>query len=167
MAQHLCFCVQEIWLCLTGWFFFFCLNQMRSKLKAIQPKEIHSKVGFKLKSCKHSNQMYSTFQKTQKITFTSNKIMIIDVEHGFRPWKWKGQRSRGQSEHLCQAYPKCFRSLSWRNLRTELVLYPNIQKKKKKKNITEPFISMIHLLYTNSWLFRKQLIPLFSIHLYI
>ena len=133
MAQHLCFCVQEIWLCLTGWFFFFCLNQMRSKLKAIQPKEIHSKVGFKLKSCKHSNQMYSTFQKTQKITFTSNKIMIIDVEHGFRPWKWKGQRSRGQSEHLCQAYPKCFRSLSWRNLRTELVLYPNIQKKKKKK----------------------------------
>lgn len=29
--------------------------------------------------------MYSTFQKTQKITFTSNKIMIIDVEHSFRP----------------------------------------------------------------------------------
>lgn len=63
----------------------FCLNQMRPQLKAIQPKQIHSKVGFKLKPCKHSNSMYNTFQKTQKITFTSNKVSIIDVVHRLRP----------------------------------------------------------------------------------
>lgn len=29
--------------------------------------------------------MYSTFQKTQKIIFTSNKVMIIDVVHYLHP----------------------------------------------------------------------------------
>lgn len=62
MKQHLYFCVQEInYLSIHN--FSFCLNQMKPKLKAIQPKEIHFEVVFKLKSCKRNNQMYKTLQK--------------------------------------------------------------------------------------------------------
>ena len=61
--------------------FSFCLNQIKAKLKAIQPEEIHLELVFKLKSCKLNNQMYKTLQKTYKIIFASNQVVIIDVVH--------------------------------------------------------------------------------------
>ena len=74
--------------------------------------------------------MYNTFQKTQKITFTSHKVSIVDVVHHLRPWEAERQRSP-RRECLCWAHQECFRRLE--NLWAELLLYPDIQKEKKKK----------------------------------
>lgn len=54
--------------------------------------------------------MYNTFQKTQKITFTSNKVMIIDVVRHLHPCEGKRQRSPRQRENPGPAYQEGFRS---------------------------------------------------------